>query len=281
MPRTIHLLFFIIFITACSTHRQRSSYRILQQTTHSSDIQQQASAIKQISKNLFITGSFTGSTGGKIMYRLLSPAHTEAGRRYPLVLVFHGSGAIGNDNESQLGVLSKMWASEYNRNHYPCYVLVPQFAERSANYHTDSTKQVLSSVPSKNLSTALELLDSLQQHLPVDSNHVYVTGFSMGASATYNALLLRPRTFAAGIAIAGVPNFEQEKQLLHTPLWIIHGNADTENIFRYDSLFYHEMKAQGAKQIRFWELDKTGHEIIPELYTGDEIPKWLFQWRKK
>ena len=45
---------------------------------------------------------FNGADGGTMRYRILSPATLEAGRRYPLVLFFHGAGERGDDNAMQL-----------------------------------------------------------------------------------------------------------------------------------------------------------------------------------
>ncbi len=42
---------------------------------------------------------------------MMSPAAPQAGKRYPLIIVLHGSGAIGNDNSSQLGALAMSWSA--------------------------------------------------------------------------------------------------------------------------------------------------------------------------
>ena len=40
--------------------------------------------------------------GAKLLYRWHAPAKLEAGRRYPLVILFHGAGERGDDNVAQL-----------------------------------------------------------------------------------------------------------------------------------------------------------------------------------
>ena len=75
-----------------------------------------------------------------VNYRFLKPKNLDKSKKYPLILVFHGSGAIGTNNTSQMGVLSKMWLSAENREKYPTYVLSPQFPIRSSNYHLDETR---------------------------------------------------------------------------------------------------------------------------------------------
>jgi predicted peptidase len=55
-------------------------------------------------------------------------------RAYPLIVIFHGFGAIGTDNVSQIGPVAKCSATPEMRERYPAFVLVPQFAARSAVY---------------------------------------------------------------------------------------------------------------------------------------------------
>ena len=40
---------------------------------------------------------------GALPYRLLPPPEVHGGQRYPLVIVLHGSDAVGTDNRAQLG----------------------------------------------------------------------------------------------------------------------------------------------------------------------------------
>lgn len=244
-------------------------------------LQEKAAAIKATDKNKYDSASFTGKSGIRIVYRLLRPLHAKPGRRYPLVVVYHGSGVEGSDNSSQLGILSKIWAEDEIRNKYPAYILVPQFPQRSSNYAPDAARKVLTSHPQPCLDAALELADSLRRALNIDDKRIYAMGFSMGGSTTMNSLALRPGLFAAGISFSGIPAFEDEDKLINTPLWLIHGNADTENPFASDSLFYREMMAKGAKKLRFLELDGVAHELLPQLWVNSALPEWLFRQRKK
>ena len=218
----------------------------------------------------------------QLPFRYLEPKRIGSLRKYPLIIVFHGSGAVGTDNKAQMGVFMKMWASEKIRANYPAFVIAPQFPERSSNYSQDSSRNTLTSYPTQSVDAALQLIDSIVLANPnADKRRIYVMGFSMGASTAVNAMILRPDLFAAGIAYAGIPNFQGEQQLIDIPLWIIHGNKDMENLFEGDSLFYKEMSAKGAVRLRFWELNEVKHEVIPEFFATDEIPKWLFSKKRK
>jgi acetyl esterase/lipase len=109
----------------------------------------------------FTAGAFTGSNGTRLVYRLLTPESPRTGRRYPLVLVLHGSGAIGTDNQAQLGPFARSWTPPGLRRRFPAYVLVPQFPVRSAVYETSGVDALPVSRPQPSLETALELADKL------------------------------------------------------------------------------------------------------------------------
>jgi predicted peptidase len=67
-------------------------------------------------------------------YRLLAPSSPAPAGGYPLVLVLHGSGAIGTDNGAQIGAFVKSWALPQAMADFPAYVVAPQFPARTADY---------------------------------------------------------------------------------------------------------------------------------------------------
>jgi predicted peptidase len=247
---------------------QHPGYYKLPAPTDRQTAQQHKADINNINADVFTAGNFKG-----IPYRLLSPATTVKGKRYPLVLILHSSGGIGMDNLKQLNVLVKYWAQPQIMAAFPAYVVAPQFPERTSNY-TQGRSGVPESVPSATLPDAIRLVDSLKKIFPVDESSIYVLGFSMGGSSVINSIGCVPGLFAAALAISGIPDFGHTAALGKVPLWIIHGNADQENPFASDSLLYHQLN---KKQLTFWEIDKLQHEIFSDLYTTNILPEWLFR----
>ncbi len=237
--------------------------------------------IRAIDNDVFNAGEFTGTDHSPIKYRLLQPEAKGSGKRYPLVIVLHGSGAIGTDNTAQLGVLVKYWAQPHIREQYPAFVLAPQFPQRSSRYALDKKENVISSHPDICLKTLLQLVDSLKSLPMVDSNRIYIIGFSIGGSTTVNAVGLRPGLFTAAVSISGIPDFLHLDELATTPLWLIHGNADNENTIVSDALLSRLLSKMAAKKTRFWEINKLKHDIYPDLYTTTILPQWLFGFKKK
>ena len=241
-------------------------------------LKQRIAEIKGLNTDVFTKGSFKGTADTSIVYRLLKPKITN--RKLPLVIVFHGSNAVGNDNTNQLGILAKLFATDEIQAKYPAFVLAPQFPSRSSNYVLDQSRNVLTSVPQPCLKTALQLIDSLKNNLNIDEKRIYLIGFSMGASSVINALSLKPDLFTAGISISGIPQFDKVKTLTSIPIWLIHGNMDTENPFNSDKQFFEEVSQNN--RTRFWEFDNLAHNDIfaPAILT-DELPHWLFKYKRK
>jgi len=266
----------LILVFSCHITKQEFGEELIQSNTDSIGIQKAIVAIRAISYDVFEAHSYKGSDQIEIQYRLVKPLHEK--KKAPLVVVFHGSNAIGNDNTNQMGLLSKMWALPGLREKYPAYVLAPQFSSRSSNYVIDNARGVLTSQPQQCIYSVLALIDSLKQVLNIDGDRIYAVGFSMGGSTVINALSLRPELFAAGISIAGIPQFDHIDSLSKIPIWLIHGNADTENPIDSDILFFKELNVHG--NARFTILDGVGHDkVLMTEIIGVDLIKWMFEKR--
>ena len=233
--------------------------------------------IKNLDYSDFQAGKFDDGTVA-VNYRLLKPKKIDQSKKYPLILVFHGSGAIGTNNTSQMGVLSKMWLLPENREKYQAYVLSPQFPIRSSNYHLDETRNVKASESNAHLDLVLKSIDSLIIKENIDPNRVYVIGFSMGGSTTSNAISKRPDLFAGAINVSGISQFDKMDELTKMPIWIVHGSLDTDNFPQSNFRFFEEMKTKG--KVFLWEYKNKYHNNILSAELVDQIPKWLFKQTK-
>lgn len=235
--------------------------------------------IKQIPVESFAAREFKASNMVSLPYRLLKPKDYKPGVKYPLVVVFHGSAAIGKDNMQHLGIFAKSWAQSRYREKYPCFVLAPQFPSRPVEYIVPAAGAIPISKPLPPLEAAIELVSAISNEFNVDKRRIYVMGFSMGGSTAINTISLRPDMFAAAVSIAGVPNPEMAVRIRHKPLWLLHGNNDEENAFAGDLLMYQALLRAGAKRVRFWEFEDVGHEAPARLFGTNELPEWIFRQR--
>lgn len=188
--------------------------------------------------------------------------------------MYHGSGVIGTDNASQLGLVQKLFASPDNQEKYPSYVLAIQFPTRSSDYKRDTVRNVLYSTSRPCLHAVMKMIDNFKLNPSIDSTRIYAGGFSMGGSTVINSLAARPDLFAAGISITGIPQFDKMHALSKIHIWLIHGMDDTENPIHSDDQFYRETK----RRIRFWKLEGINHNnVFTMQLLGEALPAWLFR----
>ena len=207
-----------------------------------------------------------------IPYRLLSPRNNDFKQKFPLVITFHNSSKIGDDNEKQLEPLAKTWLREEIYTKYPCYVVAPQFNIRSSNY--DSTVQA--STPSNAVFEVLELIKDLQKKYPnIDKKRIYLIGYSMGASTAQNLMTMKPNKFAALVSIAAVPDLSNLKRYKNKKIWLIHGALDFENPYNGSVALYNRLAS--TTDIKFTTFTNLDHnKIIAPFLVTDEIQSWLF-----
>jgi len=212
----------------------------------------------------------------KIPYRFLTPKNNRINEKFPLVITFHNSTRIGNDNENQLEPFAKIWLRDEIYEKYPCYVVAPQFNTRSSNYETNK-EGVQVSKPSSEVFALLKLIEELEKEHPnIDKNKIYLIGYSMGASTAQNLMNLQPNTFAAVVSVAAVPDLSNLNKIKEKNIWLIHGKKDDENPYIGSVELYNRLSSN--KNLVFTTFTNLNHNniVIPFLVT-DEIPKWLFK----
>ncbi|SUX48347.1 carboxylesterase family protein [Chryseobacterium indoltheticum] len=196
-----------------------------------------------------------------------------------MVITFHNSTRIGNDNENQLEPFAKIWLRDEIYEKFPCYVVAPQFNKRSTNYEIDKDG-IQVSKPSDEVFALLKLIKALKKGYPnIDKNRIYLIGYSMGGSTAQNIMNLSPDTFAAIVSVASVPDFSNLTKIKEKNIWLIHGKNDNENPYIGSVQLYDKLSSN--KNLTFTTFNNLNHNniVIPFLVT-DEIPKWLFEKRR-
>jgi predicted peptidase len=226
--------------------------------------------VEPVPLSLFEAGQFEEGAV-KLPYRLLRPERVVPGRRYPLVVLMHGSGQIGTDNLAQLGIDARSWASPEVRRKYPCFIVLPQFPDRPTNYHT--VDGVYRSDPTKLLDVALDLIVKVAGELPVDPKRIYGVGYSMGASALWDAQGRRPNLFAAVAAIDGVPNADAHLASPQTALLIVQGDIDNKSLRDATEKAFERLR---PGRLTYWRYVNTSHDYPLEFLTRPDLADWLF-----
>lgn len=91
----------------------------------------------------------------------------------------------------------------------------------------------------------MELLKHIQKEFPIDSGKLVITGFSMGATGTWDYVFKHPRLFSAAVVIAGMPPRGIVLNDPGTPILVIHSRDD--ELFPLESVrkFIRACKSQG------------------------------------
>ncbi len=275
-------LFAFTTLSACTTQTTPSTEIISIQADQAELEKRNAQKISAAPASLFEAGEFTASNGVQLKFRHHTPQARTA-QKLPLILMLHGSGAIGVDNEKQLGWFSRSWAHPEIQAQFAAHILVPQMPARGADYMPVDDAGLSYSIARPPLLATFELVEKMLRRDDVDGQRVYVVGFSMGASGAWNAAMLRPDLFAAAVPISGIaPARSLAPKLAHTPILIVHGDADTENKIESDRAMFKAIGAlqTGAASIRFIEYVGLNHTVPADMVFGTAWRTWLFAQRR-
>lgn len=224
-----------------------------------------------------------------IPYRILFPLDFDATKKYAMILVLHGAGERGNDNEAQLKYGPKLFLNDTTRIKYPAIVVYPQCAKDSywsnVKIETDSAGKrsfhfIEGGEPTEAMKGLLGLLSQLLDKPYVDKHRVYVGGLSMGGMGTFEILRRRPDVFAAAFAICGGDNTLNAKVYAKkVPLWIFHGAKDDVVPADHSIIMVNAIKAAGGDP-KFTLYPNDNHDSWDDAFAEPNLMRWLFSHSK-
>ena len=110
-------------------------------------------------------------------------------------------------------------------------------------------------------------MDSLQRHFTgIDANRLYITGISLGAFGTWDAIERWPNYFAAAVPVSGAGDPSKAAVLKSMPIWAFHGSEDPTVPVSGSRDMIAAIKAAGGHP-RYTELAGAPHEIWPFVYS--------------
>jgi len=140
-------------------------------------------------------------------YFVYIPSSYDIDRPWPVVLALHGVGGSGYGQ-----VMSWLKSSAHNDE----FIFIAPTYGSGLWWNEEAEKLVLS------------ILDKVKQDYHIDTNRVYLTGFSSGGHGVWYFALRYPSLFAAINPIAAeCPLPYLLVNLEHVPVYIIHGSKDT------------------------------------------------------
>lgn len=201
------------------------------------------------------------------LYRLQFPANYTPGKQYPLIVDLHGSGNpyvlsfLGNYQEHGM-------QNQESQNKLETFILSP-WGRGNQAYLGYSGQDIYDGI------------NDVKRSFEINSNRIYLTGFSMGGWGTWYHGLKSPDYWAAVAPCAGSiirdPNLSKlAVNLKNTPVLIWHGLQDGS--VADAQLMYNELvKVSNKSEIRL--IENRGHEFRHEDRL--EVYKWLLSQNGK
>lgn len=222
-------------------------------------------------------------------YRLMEPLHKDAKNKYPLVVVLHGAGEKGTDNERQLSVGGNLFANLDNRLRFPAYVVFPQCPKpdnwTTFAYLKNPGEEIQMGHYDKHgsdpLRATLALIDRLVADEAIDKDRVYIMGMSMGGFGALEAVSTRPGLFAAAMPICSGGDLAAcSSWAKKVPVWLFHSQDDAIVPVRLSQALVAKLKTLGANP-QYTEFDNAGHACWREAFADALLLPWLFEQKKK
>lgn len=226
--------------------------------------------------------------GDTMPYRILFPENFDPEKKYPLIIMLHGSGERGNDNEAQLKNASALFTKTSFRQKYPAIVVFPQCPANSfwsdVAFSHDSTGNKFvfptNAPPTKAMHAVMGLIGQMLEKPYVNQHQVYVGGLSMGGMGTFEIIGREPKIFAAAFAMCGGDNtLNAEKYAKKVPVWIFHGEKDNIVSPDHSMSIYEAIKAAGGDP-KLTIIPNVGHQCWDIAMADPDLMVWLFSHKK-
>ena len=235
---------------------------------------------------MYLKKEYNSGESSILPYRILFPENYDKSKEYPLILVLHGAGERGNDNEKQLIHGGKLFLDSAVRKHYPAIVVFPQCAQEDywSSVVIDRNKMplVLSFDYSRQVTTPLSNAISLTRDLirdeAVDKKRVYITGLSMGGMGTFEAVHRFPKIFAAALPICGGGDTNLYKKV-NLPFWVFHGSDDAVVDVTYSRQMVEKLKALNV-DVNYTEYPGVNHDSWNNAFAEQDFLRWMFAQKR-
>jgi len=237
-----------------------------------------------VANGQFEKKNFEVSAGQVLPYQIMYPKDYKPGKKYPLLVVLHGAGERGDDNEAQMKYGKNVFLDSLNRFNFPAIVIFPQCPKDS---YWSSVKINRSTVPttflfdySAPINWPLQAVIDLVKSIKHDKNRTYIMGLSMGGMGTMEAVSRNPKMFAAASPICGGADLSYVAQYVkRVPLWVHHGDIDMVVPVRHSRELVKAVQDQGV-EIRYSEYPGVNHNSWENASKQPELLSWIFSHRK-
>ena len=188
---------------------------------------------------------------------------TDGNKRWPLLIVLHGSGERGATDQHLQENSAFAPMLEYTKDKYPMITVIPHCPE----------DQEWEGVIIK------DIIETLNAQYRIDPKRIYLTGYSMGGFGTFLAAAEYPDLFAAIAPICGGGDPSDAVSYRNLPVWAFHGDKDPsvpmqESVQMVDAI----RKAGGDAKLTLYP--GVGHISWEATFKNPALYEWFLSHSK-
>jgi hypothetical protein len=194
--------------------------------------------------------------------------NTDSLKKWPLIIFLHGGSRRGFD-------LKKLYADGipdqiYRGREFPFIIIAPQCPEH-IRWSTDNWFE--------------NLYKEVIYKYRIDTNRVYLTGFSLGGSGTWYIAARYRDKFAAIAPMSGFTSHmdfidKNINNLIDMPIWAFHGKIDDVVPFEETERIIKKLEGKN-KNLRFSAEPEVGHWNNWLVYPNQELYDWFLKFDKR
>lgn len=208
----------------------------------------------------------------EIRFRLRSPNGTEPGRKYPLIVWFHGAGESDDDNKRQLAHMQYAMEHLAGPKSLDCFILVTQCPKDNRSWTTSiASSDEKGDAP---ITYTAEIMEAVIREFPIDENRISVFGLSSGGAAACTFALKYPKRFAGLVTCSASP--PPNIALSGTSLWAFACNKDKHVDIDVIREAVNAAKSQGGAA-HLTEIDAKSHNSWTEALRERKVLGWMFE----
>jgi predicted peptidase len=213
-------------------------------------------------------------TGGRyvdqpIKFRMLSPETIKPGKKYPLIIWFHGMGESGNDNTRQLSHIQSTMELIAGKNKLDFFMIVTQCPSDNKSWETSISKEGKGDAP---ITIAEEIFDTVIQEYPIDTNRLSVFGLCSGGNAAWNFVAKHSGRFASMAVCSSSPSGNPQ-DFQQTAIWAFNNKDDSAPWETIDR-FINTINATGGNAyVTFHETG--GHDSWTNALLNEKVINWM------
>lgn len=201
--------------------------------------------------------------GGENFHYLKYTPQMDSNEKKPLLIFMHGAGERGNRDGSELdrAAYHGYFKDVANGKEFPFMMVAPQCPR---NEYWGSYIESLN-----------RFLDRIIAENNIDTERIYLTGLSMGGTASWLWGLSNPDRFAAIAPVCGEGINWYAKKLINTPIRAFHGDID-DAVSPHESLEMVSSINRNGGHAELVLLHGVKHNAWEYAYN-DDLVKWFIK----